>query len=229
MYCDVVAREIKSFIFFSAGVAFLALGLAFLTQSGLGTSPIGSPMWVLTLVTPISFGGWNLIFNISFVILQWILLRRDFPLWYWIQVPIALFFSILLDAFMLLLSPHLPEAYWARLLFMFGGVFFVALGVALEVATAKYFLPGEGIVAAITKISNWRFPQVKIGFDVLLVVVAIILSLILFQRIEGVREGTLVAAVFTGVIVGWIQRPIDALHDRFVGPNLPRKKKHDDA
>lgn len=227
MYCDLVAREIKTFIFFSVGVAFLALGLAFLTQSGLGTSPIGAPMWVLTLVTTLSFGTWNLVFNVCFVVIQWLLLRRDFPLWYWIQVPIAILFSILLDAFMALLTTHAPEAYLGRFLFMLAGVVIVALGVALEVATAKYFLPGEGIVAAIARVSSWRFPSVKIGFDVSLVTLAIILSLILFQRVEGVREGTLVAAVFTGVIVGWIQRPIDLLHDKFVGPNPPRQKKND--
>ncbi|WP_307683364.1 YczE/YyaS/YitT family protein [Trueperella bonasi] len=199
-------------------MAFLALGLAFLTQSRLGTSPISAPMWVFTLMTPLTFGVWNFIFNTTFVILQWVLLRRDFPLWYWIQVPITLFFSLLLDLFMALVEPYVPQAYIPRLIFVCVGVFFIALGVAFEVATSTYFLPGEGIVSAITRVSGWRFSRVKVGFDSSLVAIAVVLSLILFQRVEGVREGTLVAAVFTGFIVGWIQGPVSSLHDRFVGP-----------
>lgn len=174
-------------------------------------------MWVFTLITPISFGAWNLIFNVTFVILQWMLLRRDFPFWYWIQIPITMFFSLILDTFMNLLDPHVPEAYWGRATLMLVGVVVISVGVAFEVATAKYFLPGEGIVSAIAKVSGWQFPRVKVGFDVALVASALILSLVLFGHVEGVREGTLVAAIFTGVIVGWIQRPVDSLYQRVVG------------
>ncbi|VEI12985.1 Uncharacterised protein [Trueperella bialowiezensis] len=195
----------------------LAIGLAFITQSGLGTSAIGSPMWVFSVLTSLSFGMWNFIFNVAFVVLQWVLLRKDFPLWYWIQIPIAMFFSGILDLTMNLLAPYVPQQYQARLLFLFAGVFIVAVGVAFEVATSKYFLPGEGIVSAIAKVGGWPFPKVKVIFDVSLVAFAIVASLLLFGRVEGVREGTVIAAVFTGVIVGWIQRPIDAAYAWFVG------------
>ncbi len=221
-------REIKSFLFFTVGVAFLALGLAFLTQSGLGTSPLGSPMWVLTLQTSISFGLWNLIFNVGFILSQWALLRKDFPMWYWVQLPIAAIFSLFIDGSIFLIEPFAPSAYWAQFIFMLAGVFFVALGVALEVATAKYFLPGEGVVSAISKVFGWRFSRVKIGFDVVLVTTALILAFIMTGGIIGVREGTVIAAVFTGLIVGRIQNPVDVLYDKLVGTNPPREKNDDE-
>ena len=45
-------------------------------------------------------------------------------------------------------------------------------------------------------------------FDVSLVAIAVILSLVFFGRIEGVREGTVIAALVSGFIIralsGWI-------------------------
>ena len=55
---------------------------------------------------------------------------------------------------------------------------------------------------------NKEFGKFKVIFDFTLVTVAIILSLIFTQRIEGVREGSLIAACITGYIVSFLNNKI---------------------
>lgn len=52
------------------------------------------------------------------------------------------------------------------------------------------------------------FGKFKVCFDVALVTLAILLSLLFTRRVEGVREGSLVAACITGYIVSLLNRKI---------------------
>ena len=75
---------------------------------------------------------------------------------------------------------------------------------------------GEVFVKAISDKSGKKFGNVKIGFDVGCVVVSVVLSLILFGgEIVGTREGTILTALLTGVVVNFfvkhISSPINAV------------------
>lgn len=61
-------------------------------------------------------------------------------------------------------------------------------------------LAGEGVVLAVCKIFPVKFGFMKVGFDVTLVVIACILSLVFTGHLQGVREGTVAAALLVGMI-----------------------------
>ncbi|MFP7695758.1 YczE/YyaS/YitT family protein [Trueperella sp. LYQ143] len=212
-------REIKNIAFFTVGITFLSLGIALLTLAGLGTSPIGSPMWALYLVTGWSFGTWNFIICALLVVLQWALLRKDFPQWYWVQVPLALLQSVILDGCMAICrSWHLtPTSYPLQILQMIIAVAIMALGIACEVSTKKYFLPTEGILVAVSQVTRMKVPTIKVCNDVIFVLSGLAISFLFLSGIEGVREGTLVAAIMTGVFVGWMQGAVDTCYRVTVG------------
>ena len=67
-------------------------------------------------------------------------------------------------------------------------------------------LAGEGVVLAICKVLPVKFGYMKVVFDVTLVVTACILSLVFTGRLQGVREGTVAAALMVGLIVGLIAK-----------------------
>lgn len=61
---------------------------------------------------------------------------------------------------------------------------------------------GEAFVKAVSDSINKEFGNVKIVFDVLCVIISLILSLIFFNfTIVGTREGTIISALLTGVVV----------------------------
>ena len=77
-------------------------------------------------------------------------------------------------------------------------------------------VPGEGIVLAFSMVIKVKFSTVKVCFDIMLIVIAGVLSFIFFGRLNGI--GTVIAAAITGLIVNFINR-----HMRFVGPTKPAK------
>ena len=72
-------------------------------------------------------------------------------------------------------------------------------------------VPGEGIVAAISKVSGRRFGSVKVVFDVTLILIAALLSWLFFGNIVGVGVGTLLSAVSVGQFVNLINRHVPLL------------------
>lgn len=61
---------------FTAGVLVCAVGVAFVTRAGLGTSPISSIPFVLSLITPVSMGVYTLAFNLFFLLCESLLIGR---------------------------------------------------------------------------------------------------------------------------------------------------------
>lgn len=59
---------------------------------------------------------------------------------------------------------------------------------------------GEGIVLAICQKVPIRFGNMKVIFDATLVCIAVILSFLFLGHLDGVREGTIAAALFVGLI-----------------------------
>ena len=61
-------------------------------------------------------------------------------------------------------------------------------------------LPGESFVRAVAQTWDREFGSTKVVFDVSMTIIAIILSLIFTHHLEGVREGTIIAALLVGFI-----------------------------
>lgn len=85
----------------------------------------------------------------------------------------------------------------------------VALGVTLSVIANVVLNSGEGFVKAISDKLHLKFGNVKVAFDISCVIMAAVISLILSHKIQGVREGTFIAACFTGIIVKFLMKTLN--------------------
>ena len=108
---------IRSYSLFITGLYFLALGIVLIVRSALGTTPISSANYVLSINTPWSLGVWTLINNNIFILLQLMLLRKDNPnirkqkLEIWLQLPFSFLFSAFIDLNMILTASVAPSMY----------------------------------------------------------------------------------------------------------------------
>ena len=91
------------------------------------------------------------------------------------------------------------------------GCIVLASGISVEVAPDLIMVPGEGIVAAISKVSGRRFGSVKVAFDVTLILIAAALSWVFFGDLVGVGVGTLLSAVSVGQFVNLTNRQVPLL------------------
>lgn len=202
---------IKRYIFLLAGLFVNGLGVSFITKAGLGTSPITSIPYTLSLGFTPTVGMFTLVFNIFLIILQVILLRRNFQLQNLLQLPIIALFSFFIDLTMSLLGFMQPETYAMKVVSLIVGCLILGFGVFMEMVAHVAMLPGEATVRAVSDVFSTDFGKTKIAFDSSMTVIAAILSFIMFKHLDGVREGTIVAAILVGFIARLFKKYIGGI------------------
>lgn len=202
-----------------AGLAVMALGVALSIKAELGTSPISSLPFVTAEIFDLSVGTTTIILNSLFVLAQILLLRRSFDWYQLLQIPVAVAFGLLIDLFGLVLAPVEAGNYLLQWLLCAGGIVFVALGVSIEVTAQLVPTAGEGLVLAVCQVTPFKFGNMKVALDVTLVLLSVVLGLLVLGRLEGVREGTVAAALLVGTLTKLFRRPLSGL-DKKLAPEL---------
>lgn len=190
----------KRYLLFCIGLAIMAFGVAFSIKADLGTSPISSVPYVVSLFTPFTVGTATIAMHCVFISLQILILRKNYHPIQLMQLPVAFFFGYLTDFGVWAVGELSYSAYWQQWLLCLIGILLVAVGVSFEVKACVVVLAGEGVVLAICQVIPVKFGYMKVGFDVTLVIIACILSVTFTGQLQGVREGTVAAAVMVGLI-----------------------------
>ena len=192
---------IKRYLLLLAGLAVMAFGVAFSIKASLGTSPISSVPYVVSLFTPLTVGTATITMHCVFILLQILILRKNYHPIQLMQLPVAIFFGYLTDFGVWAVQGISWDTYWQQWIICLIGILLVSVGVSLEVKAGVVVLAGEGVVLAVCKVlPKVKFGYMKVGFDVTLVVIACILSIVFTGRLQGVREGTVAAALLVGLI-----------------------------
>lgn len=199
----------RRFAVFTAGVLVCAMGIGFITRAGLGTSPISSFPFVLSLITPVSMGVYTLSFNLFFLLCESILVRR-FTLAQALQIPATLLFSLCVDGALRLIPSRYGGPLADSAVYLLLGCIIMSLGIYLEVLADIIMLPGEAFVRALSRRTGCGFGNVKVGFDSCLAAVAAIVALCAFGRLNGVGAGT----AFSALAVGQLVKVWDRLHQQ---------------
>ena len=167
------AELVRRYLFFLAGLFVNAMGIALITRANLGTSPISSNPYVLSLRFPaISLGMFTLFFSLLLIVLQLLILGKGFPKQFWLQIPVSFVLSAFIDLAMALLSFVNPQSYPLEMIALLIGCLVLGFGVFMEVAANVVMLPGECMVKSITIRWHTDFGKTKIAVDVTMVAAA---------------------------------------------------------
>lgn len=206
----------KRYILLFAGLFINAFGVSFITKAALGTSPISSIPFTLSLQFPISMGTTMLVFNLFLIALQVLLLRKKFPLQYLLELPVSYLFSFFIDLTMNMLSNMNFTEYWLMLGGLLVGCCILAFGVAIEFVANVVMLPGEAFVNAVCISFNKDMGKTKVIFDSSMAVISVILCFIFFGELLSVREGTIISAILVGTIARFIKGKLDFVNKYIV-------------
>lgn len=209
--------KIKSLVVLFVGISLMSIGIALAKLAQLGTSPISSIPNVMSYITPLSIGNLTMIFMVLMIFLQMVILREvNLPII--LQIVPGLAFGGLIDVFVDVFTnlglPALMGHYLEQLAFTLLGIVVLSLGVFFEVNSRSILMPGEGLVVALTLRTKKPFGKLKMYTDLTMVAVALVISLLYFQGLVGIREGTIIAALFTGRLVT-LYSPLIPWVDRF--------------
>ena len=206
-------EKLKRYLIFLVGLFVNSLGVSLITKANLGTSPISSIPYVLSLNFPFTLGNFTIFFSIFLIVLQLIILRKNFKLEHILQIPVSIIFGYFIDLTMILFSWVNPEAYIMKIVYLLIGCLILGVGVYMEVLADVVMLPGESFVRAIVLTWKTNFGTTKICFDVSMSVIAAVLSFVFAGRLAGVREGTVIAALLVGFIARLIGKKLAFLKD----------------
>ena len=194
---------------FLVGIFTMTIGIALSCKADLGTSPISSVPWVLSMFTPWSIGEITIVLNLLFIIAQPILLRQI----YWRellgQLVTLLAFGYCIDFSMNLLSWVKPDTLFWQWFDCILSTILLAFGVFLCIRAKIFVAAGEGLVLVIAFVSKIKFSIIKNCFDCTLVAISLAISFMHFGAMRGVGVGTIASAILVG---RWIQLYSNKLH-----------------
>ncbi len=227
---------VKRYIVYVLGVYVLAMGLAMIITSTLGTSPISSWAYVMSCNTPLSVGTYTFIINMAMIVGQFMILRHHGLRWQVVDIGLQIPFSFMFSAFIdfniwwmrmsgiATLHPFGDSSgcvYIYCFLLLLVGCFVQSVGILLEVKAGVTMMSGEAFVYYVCTRWSREFGKVKVLFDVFLVLLAVICSVgfsladndgavsvssIVGGLLGAVREGTVIAALSVGQIVRLLSR-----------------------
>ena len=191
---------LKRYLLLLVGLSIMAFGVAFSIKASLGTSPISSVPCVVSMFTPFTVGTATIVMHCVFIALQILILRRRYDPVQLLQLPVAILFGYLTDFGIWAVGGIACTAYWQQVLLCIVGILLMGCGVSMEVTTGVVTLAGEGLVLAICQMVPVKFGNMKIAFDVMLVLTACALYSLFLGGLHGVREGTVAAALCVGLV-----------------------------
>lgn len=204
-------NKLKRYLLFLVGLFINSLGVSLVTKANLGTSPISSIPYVLSLKFPFTLGNFTIVHNLVLIALQIIILRKNFKIENILQIPVAVMFGYFIDFTMYLLFWVDPQNYFMKIIALLLGCFVLGFGVYIEVLADVVMLAGESFVRAIVQTWNTNFGITKIIVDSSMVIIAGVLSFAIFGRLNGLREGTVVAALSVGFIARLFGEKLEAI------------------
>lgn len=202
-------KTAKKLLVYILGLFILAVGINISKAAQLGISPVSAIPYSIELIWGIGLGKSTTFVYILLVVLQIILLRKNYKPIQLLQIVCTYllgFFITYTSTDYLLAWLPMPVSYFAKLIYLFISILVIGIGVSFYLLPNFIPLPAEGLANAIVDISNGklRFANVKVCVDSCLVIVAALLSIIFLGELKSVREGTVLAALLVGKTVGII-------------------------
>lgn len=185
-------------LIFLFGLCVLSLGIAVVTQAGLGTGTVSSCAIVLHEWTGLSMGLFVFATNVFFFVIQCGVDPKHLLIKAVKQLPVCALFGAVFDVAMWATSSIVPGSYPMAVVQVVCGTVLTGLGISGMVFARLLVLPPEGLVISIMHRWGGSFGTLRMGVDIFLVVVAVVLSFIAFGTIVGLREGTLITALGAG-------------------------------
>ncbi len=199
---------IKRYALFLVGLFIASMGVAFSTKAGLGTSPVSSIPYSVSLVSSLlTFGGWLNLLSVIQITTQVLILKGKVNY-------LEIFVRYLTNLSCYIIRNLTVSTYPMQLLYMVIGCVVLAFGLWIQLKGKVAMLPGEAMNRAIAQVTKKKYENIKILFDIIYILIAAAICFIFLGRLEGVREGSIIAAISVGNIIKLIEKIYTNFHKK---------------
>lgn len=215
---EVKVSSVRRSLVYLIGMVVYTYGVCLQTRAHVGISPVTSVAYILTFIFPLTLGQTQFIVNIVMVLLQIILLGKNYRKEQLLQLVAAILFSVLIDLIMPITAPFearesnmivKAEVYALAILVMSVSLSIVAL-------SRLWLLPADGVGASLAEKFQLTFGTSKIIVDCSCVLITVIISFVCLGRLESVSIGTIISAIILGSMIKFFTKLIKPAYLRFI-------------
>ncbi len=172
----------------------LTLGIALTIQSRLGTSPFDALLVGLHRTVGLTIGSWEIVVGLTMVLCN-ALLEKKRPEYF--ALLTSLFTGIGIDCWVFLFRDWIePDSWVGQWICLLLGLIFTGIGVATYLQSKFAPNPMDRSMLIISKLTGWTVTYSRALISIILVLIAL-----LFNGPIGI--GTLLNALFSGVIISF--------------------------
>lgn len=193
-------KHLKRFVIYICGIFIIALGGILAIKSNLGASPVSSLPLSISRVSRLSLGTATIVLFTFYVLVQIILLRKNFNKVQLLQIVFAILFGQIMNLFNSIINIEVNHFY-IKIIICLLSFFITALGVFITITANIVPIAPDGLVQVISLKSGIDFGKAKSYFDCVVVILSITLLLINGKSLEGIGIGTILSAILVGRIV----------------------------
>lgn len=192
------------------GLLILGCGIDLNTKTQLGVSPIISVAYNIAYLTHIPIGVMTFIYYVLLVIIQWILLGKEFDYFQFFQIPASLVTSFFIQVF----DGIIPAAssYPARLMMLILAIVITAIGASLTVGMKIVPNPADGLANVVGEKCHKGFGFGKNLFDGISIIISLIIGFVFTGGLLGIGLGTVISMIFTGRVIALLESGISILY-----------------
>ncbi len=210
---------IKRYIYLLISLFVAAFGVALITKASLGTSPIASIPYVLSICTTATMGQYMIGLNLLFLLIEVLIMSKKqmqgMKYELLLQIPVGILFGFFVDLSFPLIAWFAPADYLYSITGLLFGCVIMSVGIAMEVQANVAMMPADYVIRLLSARMSQDFGSVKLCFDVSLVMVACTISFVSLGHIEGVREGTVIGAILVGPLVRLFLKYLKSIEKEF--------------
>ena len=219
------AKEIiKRYLFSTLGMLLVAVGIALSAVANLGISSLNVASYAMAEgIEGITLGMGNFIIYTILVLLQIVVLGKDFKLVDLLQFVANALLSLMIDGSLWVLQACgiVPGNLVMQFVFIVLACLITAVGISMEVTAQAWMLPAEMTVSAFTRKFGGKFGTNKVIMDCAMILLGAVLCFFLFEgRILGPQDtpiigwGTVIMAVAVGLMMKLSSPLTDKLWNR---------------
>ena len=196
----------KKYVWYVLGIIISSFGNAIMFKMHLGQSTFNAMTYSLGLITGLKIGNISILFNITLIIIQILILRRNFKKIQLLQMVPGIISGLVVNFFLYDFSPIATlsvQSYGKEIFVFICGLIINSFGISLIASADIVAAPSESLCLTLANKTKKSFQFYRTGLDVFFVSVALIVMFLLQTNTNAIREGTVLNLVFMGTLIGF--------------------------
>lgn len=191
------------------GLILMPFSIAIMTKANFGLSMIAAPTYIISEKFDfITYGQAEYVVQALVLVLMCIVVGK-FKWAYLTSFATAVIYGSILDLFIWLLRDWTVEAIWLRVVLFVLGMVLTSIGVCMFLHTYLAPCAYDYFVKTVVEEKHFNLQKVKLINDFTYLVIALVLTLVLFKGFVGVTWGTIVIVICNGNIISFVSKQMD--------------------